>query len=279
MKKVSIVLMSIGILFLAMDVTAQQADNPGCKDHPLFPTRMPGYRLDACKVEDYGVYEFLSTKGPKTPVEGKFTFLTYSFTGQQASEPSGLAVVRNYENAIKKVGGTILMSDPQKGRGNGKIVQDGRETWFEVYKGNSKIWLYIIEKKEMEQAIVTDAAAFSTDLKATGHAAVYGINFDTGKSAIKSESAQAIGEIAKLLQADPGLKIHVVGHTDNVGGVDGNIKLSQDRAEAVLQALVRDHGIAPDRLRSYGCGQFAPVASNDTEEGRAKNRRVELVKQ
>jgi outer membrane protein OmpA-like peptidoglycan-associated protein len=93
------------------------------------------------------------------------------------------------------------------------------------------------------------------------------------------ESAQAIGEIAKLLTADPGLKIHVVGHTDNVGGVDNNIKLSQERAEAVLQALVRDHAIAPSRLRSYGCGQFAPVASNDTEEGRAKNRRVELVKQ
>jgi outer membrane protein OmpA-like peptidoglycan-associated protein len=239
---------------------------------------MPGYLLDACKVEDYGVYEFLSTKGPKTPVEGKFTFLTYSFTGQQASEPSGLAVVRNYETAIRKVGGTILQSDPQRWV-NGKIVKDGQEAWFEVYKGNGKIWLRIVEKKVMEQTIVADAAAFGNDIRATGHAAVYGINFDTGKSAIKPESAQAIGEIAKLLKADPSLKVHVVGHTDNVGGVDGNIKLSQDRAEAVLQALVRDHGIAPDRLRSFGCGQFAPVASNDTEEGRAKNRRVELVKQ
>jgi OOP family OmpA-OmpF porin len=109
--------------------------------------------------------------------------------------------------------------------------------------------------------------------------AVYGINFDTGKSAIKPESAQAIGEIAKLLTADPSLKLFVVGHTDNVGGVDSNIKLSQDRAEAVLQTLVRDHAIAPARLRASGCGPFAPVASNDTEEGRAKNRRVELVKQ
>ncbi len=70
-----------------------------------------------------------------------------------------------------------------------------------------------------------------------------------------------------------------MGHTDNVGDVDSNIKLSKDRGEAVLQALTRDHGIAAARLKSYGCGQFAPVASNDTEEGRAKNRRVELVKQ
>jgi outer membrane protein OmpA-like peptidoglycan-associated protein len=239
---------------------------------------MPEYRLADCKVEDFGVYEFFATKGPKTPVEGKFTFISYAFTGPRANEPSGLAVVRNYENAIRKVGGTILQSDPQRWM-NGKIVKDGQEVWVQIEKGNGKIWLRIVEKKEMEQYIVADAAAFGNDIRATGHAAVYGINFDTGKSTIKPESAQAIGEIAKLLEADPGLKIHVVGHTDNVGDVDSNIKLSQDRAEAVLQALVRDHGIASARLRAFGCGQFASVASNDTEEGRAKNRRVELVKQ
>jgi OmpA-OmpF porin, OOP family len=277
MKKKLILLMSAVLLFSAAGVFAQQ-DKAGCKDHPLFPTRMPDYRIETCKVEDFGVYEFLSLKGPKTPVEGKFTFLLYAYTGPRANEPSGLAVVRNYENAIKKVGGTILQSDPQRWV-NGKIIKDGQETWFEVNKGNTNMFLRIVEKKAMEQAIVADAAAFSNDIRSTGHVAVYGVNFDTGKSTIKPESAQAIGEIAKLLKADPGLKIHVVGHTDNVGDVDGNIKLSQDRAGAVLQALARDHGIAATRLRAYGCGQFAPVASNDTEEGRAKNRRVELVKQ
>jgi len=274
----SIVLMGVGIIVLATGVFAQQPDWAGCKDHPLFPTRMPEYRIEDCKVENYGVYEFQSVKGPKTPVEGKFTFLTYAFTGQRGTEPSGLAVVRNYENAIRKVGGTILQSDPQRWV-NGKIVKDGQEVWVEVLKGNSKIWLRIVEKKEMEQTIVADAAAFGNDIRATGHAAVYGIQFDTGKSTIKPESAQTIGEVAKMLKADATLKIHVVGHTDNVGDINANIKLSQDRGEAVLQALVRDHGIAAARLRSYGCGQFAPVASNDTEEGRAKNRRVELVKQ
>ena len=162
---------------------------------------------------------------------------------------------------------------------NGKIVKDGHETWAQIEKGNGKIWLRIVEKKAMEQYVVADAAAFSNDIRTAGHAAVYGILFDTGKSTVKPESAQAIGEIAKLLKADATLKIHVVGHTDNVGDVDSNIKLSKDRGEAVLQALTRDHGIAAARLKSYGCGQFAPVASNDTEEGRAKNRRVELVKQ
>jgi len=278
MKKTLVVWMAATILLLATGVAAQQADMKDCKDHPLFPTRMPDYRIFNCKVEDFGVYEFFATKGPKTPVEGKFTFITYAFTGPRANEPSGLAVVRNYENAIRKVGGTILQSDPQRWV-NGKILRDGQEVWVQAEKGNGVIWLRIVEKKAMEQFIVADAAAFGNDIRATGHTAVYGINFDTGKSAIKPESAQAIGEIAKLLTADPSLKIFVVGHTDNVGGVDSNIKLSQDRAEAVLQSLVRDHGIAPDRLRASGCGPFAPVASNDAEEGRAKNRRVELVKQ
>jgi outer membrane protein OmpA-like peptidoglycan-associated protein len=278
MKKALIVLMSAGLLLPAMGIAARQADAKNCQDHPLFPTRMPNYRILNCKVEDFGVYQFLATKGPKTSVEGKFTFITYSFTGKRENEPSGLAIVRNYENAIRKVGGTIAQSDPQSWV-NGKLIKDGQEVWFEASKGNGVIWLRIVEKKEMEQAIVADAAAFGNDIRAMGHAAVYGVNFDTGKSTIKPESAQALGEIAKLLKADPTLKIHVVGHTDNVGDINANIKLSQDRAEAVLQALVRDHGIAAARLRSYGCGQFAPVASNDSEEGRAKNRRVELVKQ
>jgi OmpA-OmpF porin, OOP family len=277
MKKTPIILLGAMWLMSATGVFAGQ-DLAGCKDHPLFPTRMPDYRLSDCKVEDFGMYEFSAMKGPKTPVEGKFTYIAYTYTGPRNNEPSGLAVVRNYENAIKKIGGTILQSDPQRWV-NGKIIQDGREIWVQAEKGNGKIWLRIVEKKEMEQFITADAAAFGNDIRATGHAAVYGINFDTGKSVIKPESAQAIGEIAKLLKADAGLKIHVVGHTDNIGDVAGNIKLSQDRAEAVLQALVRDHGIAAARLRSYGCGQFAPVASNDSEEGRTKNRRVELVKQ
>jgi outer membrane protein OmpA-like peptidoglycan-associated protein len=278
MKKALSVLMSALFLLPATGVAAQQPDKKGCLDHPLFPTRMPGYVLSYCKVEEYGVFDFSFTPNvEKLPVEGKFTFIIYSIPDRK-DEPSALAIVRNYENAILKVGGTILKSDPTR-RVNGKIVKDGQEVWVQAEKGNGDIRLRIVEKKEMTQYIVADAASFGSDLKSTGHVAVYGINFDTGKSTIKPESAQAIDEIAKLLTADPSLNIHVVGHTDNTGGVDSNIKLSQDRAEAVLQALVRDHAIAPARLRAFGCGQFAPVAPNDTEEGRAKNRRVELVKQ
>ena len=278
MKKTMIVLVSFLVLCQVAGVAAQQSDKAGCNDHPLFPTRMPNYVIESCKIEDFGAYDFQSKKGPKSRVEGKFTFITYTFTGKRDTEPNGIAVVRNYENAIQKVGGTIVQSDPERWA-NGTIVKNGQETWFEVHKGNGKIWLRIVEKKAMVQTIVADATVFSNEIRATGHTAIYGIYFDTGKSTIKPESAQAIGEIAKLLKADPGLKIFLVGHTDNQGGIESNIKLSQDRSEAVLQALVRDHGIAATRLRSFGCGLFSPVASNETEDGRSKNRRVELVKQ
>ncbi len=278
MRNSRIVLTGGLLLALAGSAAAAAPDQAGCKDHALFPTRMPDYRIESCKVEEYGVYDFFVTKGPKTPVEGKFTFITYVFTGQRNAEPSGLAVVRNYENALRKIGATNLQS-VLTWWVNGKIVKNGQEVWAQAEKGNGKIWLRIVEKTAMEQHVVADAAAFSNDIRSTGHAAVYGITFDTDKADIKPESAQTIGEIAKLLASDPGLKVAVVGHTDNTGSVDHNLKLSQDRAQAVMQALVRDHGIAAGRLQAYGCGPYAPVASNDADDGRAKNRRVELVKQ
>jgi OOP family OmpA-OmpF porin len=253
-------------------------DKAGCADHPLFPTRMPNYALVDCRTQEFGAYDFSVPKGPKTRVEGKFTDLTYSYTGPRAEEPSGLAVVRNYENAITKVGGTVVQSDPDRWV-NGKIVKDGREVWVQVDKGNSKIWARIVEKKGMTQYVVADAAAFGNDLKATGHAAVYGILFDTGKSEVKPESKPALEEIAKLLAQNPGFKILVVGHTDMTGSLDANMKLSQARAEAVAQALATQHGVAASRLKGHGVGPLCPVATNDTDEGRSRNRRVELVKE
>jgi outer membrane protein OmpA-like peptidoglycan-associated protein len=86
-------------------------------------------------------------------------------------------------------------------------------------------------------------------------------------------------EIAKLLQGDPTLKLYVVGHTDNQGALDLNMDLSRKRAEAVLTALTTKYAVPATRLKAYGCGPYAPVASNGSEDGRAKNRRVELVKQ
>jgi outer membrane protein OmpA-like peptidoglycan-associated protein len=103
--------------------------------------------------------------------------------------------------------------------------------------------------------------------------------FGTAKAVVKPESTPALQEVATLLKADPSLKLWVVGHTDSVGQVDANMALSRARAEAVVAALTTTHGIAAARLKGYGVGPLAPVASNHAGDGRAKNRRAELVKQ
>jgi OmpA-OmpF porin, OOP family len=144
----------------------------------------------------------------------------------------------------------------------------------------SLVLLEIVETASMEAGLVTvDAAAMAKEIATEGHVTLYGIYFDTNKADLKPESTAALVEIAKLLKTDPSLKLLVVGHTDSVGGYDPNMALSDRRAAAVLQELTSKHGIAASRLRSVGVGMAAPVASNDTDEGRAKNRRVELVKQ
>jgi len=119
----------------------------------------------------------------------------------------------------------------------------------------------------------------SADIKATGHVAVYGINFDADKSDIRPDAEAAIAEIAKLLKEDASLKVFVVGHTANVGSVETSLKLSQARADAVAKYLTAKYGIESARLSSFGAGPYCPVSTNLTEEGRAKNRRVELVQQ
>ena len=138
--------------------------------------------------------------------------------------------------------------------------------------------LVIVESKPMEKEVTVNADAFSASIASTGKAAVYGIYFDTGKSIVKPESDPTIGEIAKLLKQSPKLRLYVVGHTDNVGTLESNLKLSSDRAAAVVKALV-GRGIDAARLKPAGVGPYSPDTSNKTEEGRAKNRRVELVEQ
>ena len=114
---------------------------------------------------------------------------------------------------------------------------------------------------------------------AEGHVPVYGVYFETNSAELKAESASALKEIATLLQQTPALKLYVVGHTDNVGAMAANVALSRRRAASVVTALQTRHRIDAARLQADGVGPLAPVASNDNDEGRAKNRRVELVKQ
>jgi OOP family OmpA-OmpF porin len=145
---------------------------------------------------------------------------------------------------------------------------------------NSFAFVRIAEVKGMQAGLVTvDAAAMQKGIATQGHIAIYGIHFDFNKADIRPESKAALDEIAALLKQNPQWKLYVVGHTDNVGTYDYNMDLSQRRARAVAAALTADYGVQAARLRSVGAGPVAPVASNDSEDGRAENRRVELTKQ
>jgi len=255
---------------------AAEPDAKGCKDHPLF-TRMQGMRLATCRMVDFDKFDFKTGKGTAVSVEGKRSEIKYQMP-PGGTAPSPLAIIRNHQQAIGAIGGTVAYEDQRYTIL--KLVKDGKEVWAQVDTAWGRGYmLTIVEKQAMAQEVKASADLFQSGLKATGHVEVPGIYFDTGKSDLKPESDAAVAEVAKLLKADPALKVYVVGHTDNVASLDLNMKLSQARAEAVVAALVSRHGIAAGRLIGRGAGPLAPVASNDAEDGRAKNRRVELVKQ
>jgi OOP family OmpA-OmpF porin len=147
-----------------------------------------------------------------------------------------------------------------------------------VARDERDVHLLIVEVQKMQQDVVANADALKSGLADSGHVEVPGIFFDTAKIRdIKPESGPAIDEIAKLLTNNPALKVGIVGHTDMVGDATSNMRLSQARAQSVITDLVSRHGIAAARLVAFGAGPWAPLASNKTDDGRARNRRVELV--
>ena len=138
--------------------------------------------------------------------------------------------------------------------------------------------LDIVEAKPMETNMVTvSAGEMATGIAAAGSVALYGILFDTNSATVKPESMSTLDEIAKLLKGQPGLRLLVVGHTDNIGTFELNMDLSQRRAASVVQTLTSKFGADPKRLTPVGVSFASPVASNKTDEGKAKNRRVQLV--
>jgi OmpA-OmpF porin, OOP family len=173
-----------------------------------------------------------------------------------------------------------------------KTRDDGGEIWVSLYvvmnsewdsekfpKGRAIARLDVIETKAMGNRMVTvKAAEMAEKMDATGRVALYGIQFDFNKTDLKAESKPTLDQIAKLLSENSKMKLLVVGHTDNVGAFEFNRDLSARRAAAVVTALKSDYGIVAERLFPFGVAFASPIASNTTEEGRAKNRRVELVK-
>jgi len=272
MKKFSSFLI-FTILILTSISFAQETDKDGTQDHPLL-SRIPNYYISDQIVKDFDV--FTSPYIDKDNVwEGKFTQTNYSHI-EGTKELSFIQIVRNYENSVKKLGGKTLLSDGRVY--HGKIEKNKGVTYIsaEAFNEGRDYTLIIVENKPMEDEVTIDAAALNQGISETGKIAVYGIYFDSGKSVIKPESKPTIDEIVKMLQQSPKLKIFIVGHTDSDGSVESNMKLSSDRAAAVVKALT-ENGISASRLKSSGVGPYCPVESNHTEEGKAKNRRVELV--
>ena len=297
----------VGLLPIA--APAQDQDREGCADHPLI-RRYPGSVITECLQKAFEEYELSVGTSRDAPfgktqhVEGRLTSLYY----ETPETRSALEIFRNYELALKNAGfGTLFMCAkalcggvPQDhlspfGLGNysedeahyvaAKLPRAAGDVYvallvYGTHGYSNRTILTMVESRPMEIGLVTvNAAALAEDITRTGHTAVYGIYFDTGKWEVKPESDAALKAIAAVLQQDAALKLHVVGHTDNVGELPMNLELSRRRAGAVVQILSAKYGVAPARLRPDGVGPLAPVASNESEEGRAKNRRVELVKQ
>jgi len=257
-----------------------QEDAEGGKDVPYF-TRMPNFYIYETNNKDFDAYQFFNGKSLIT-VEGKVFQTSYS-PKEGEKQVSELQIRRNFITAIKNMGGTILAearSDLYEDtRVNytlvtAKVTKGSKEIWIEVWPWSESYTLTVVEKEAMKQEV--SATDMLDALNKDGYVAL-DIHFDTGKSTIRDESRPMIEQIVKLLNDNADLKLSIEGHTDNVGDAKSNKSLSQQRAMSVLDAIT-NAGVDGKRLSAVGFGQDKPVADNRTEEGRAKNRRVELVK-
>ena len=283
--RISTILLASLIGFFGTTALAADGDRAGSKDHPLL-TRYPNSHITEYE-KNYNEFEFLVglgefSKEQRQLLEGDVTKLRY-YHNNRDDQPSPLQVLRNYENAIKEIGGeTVFMRKPRdtySGEGTFKVTVKDREFWIavkpEIYSAPTQSYqLTILERKAMTQ--VVSASTLLNDLNAKGFITLY-LNFDTNKWDIKPESQPTLKEVSKMLGEVPDLKVGIEGHTDNVGTAEANKILSQNRASSVMTALVNE-GVAPARMEAVGFGQERPIADNRSEEGRAKNRRVEIVK-
>jgi outer membrane protein OmpA-like peptidoglycan-associated protein len=273
-------LIAFALIAAAMPAHAQD-DEEGSKDHPMF-SRMPGYFIGDYDAQDFGSFDFDVGQGSDTKhVEGKYWRIGYQIKeGQKKAGP--LQIGRNYTALMVARGGKKLWEELSSSGGGttASMPANTHTIWLQVDVSNNgdNYDLIVVEEAAMKQDVEFSAAELAEALRTKGSAALHNILFETGKSAITPESAGALGVIGDVLKADPSLKLEIQGHTDNVGAAAANLKLSQDRAAAVKAYVVQTFGVAADRLTTAGFGDTKPVADNSTDEGRAANRRVELVK-
>jgi outer membrane protein OmpA-like peptidoglycan-associated protein len=286
---------------------AQTRDVAGARDYPGIG-RFAGSVATGYQAKDFDAVRLQAAafKDGKPSdarrVEGRVMRIAY----RTQRGPSIIEVSRNFETQLAKAGfETLLACDTDQCGGipflESVDVLPAPLMWadgfnFRYYAGVKKdgatetyatVITSITNDEVATQLIVAvvgamdnkmvDAAAMKKGLGEKGHIALYGIYFDTDKATIKPESKPTLDEMAKLLGAQPDLKVFIVGHTDSQGAYEHNMTLSKQRADAVAAALAGSYKIARGRLYTAGVGYLAPVGSNTTEDGRALNRRVELV--
>ncbi len=291
-------------------------DVEGSQDHPMI-SRYEGSVIKGYEHIDYDRIEFPSgveeDELQTTTLEGEITKIIYV----APEKLSVLKVQRNYQMALEGAGFEIIYEcfggideiprsiyidygpdslgisgrNPFQGEDHSYFLAGIHEEDRNIYvsahtllstrfDGRPATALQILEEEPMDTGKVKvdiDADAMADDIEKKGSVSIHGIHFDTDEASIKQESESTLAEIASLLEREEELRLMVVGHTDAVGSIEYNMDLSQERAEAVVNYLSSEHGISEDRLAPYGVGPLAPVASNEDEDGRAENRRVELV--
>ena len=265
-------------------------ENPKCTPNPVFE-KFPSSVYHSCersrfsKLDVYVAKDAAKLDGAyeKLPKEGEYWYyFDHVNADANGAYPSRLELFRNFENALKAAGGTMLYHDGDRSF-TYRITRPSGEYWGQVGCGAGspakcdKVQHKIVRVAAMEQSVAVSADQIRKSIADTGKMVFYGIYFDTDKATLKAESEPTLAEMAKFLKANAALKVFIVGHTDMQGSVERNQKLSQERAAAVVAALSGKHGIAKERLAADGVGPLAPVAPNDNDAGRAKNRRVEMV--
>lgn len=294
---------SLAALLLSLAVVHTASPAATQDDHPLI-SRYVGSVLSDRKVEAFAEYKLVTGLTPKgdfigEKIQGKVTRIVY----QNPKGRSTLEIFKNYQQALAAAGAATLFTCELNdcgpafarsawGRYNGlftaadgdprylagKVTTPKATAYVALMIGRQRSQLDVIEVVAMQgDMVVADAAALAQGIDRDGKVSVYGIYFDTDKADIKPESKPALDEIAKLLKSRAALKLFVVGHTDITGALAHNRSLSEARARAVVKALVGDYQIDAARLEGYGVGPLAPTAPNASDDGRAKNRRVELV--